>query len=123
MVVNFWEWKPTSLCGPGFFMPLACVVGGSLWYRIAPVPICDVSTSSSNCLEGSGLTSTSALVMSVIILSCALRCAGPYSNGMSFPVSLVIGAAMIEKFLQNILWYLATPKNPLACLRLSMSRG
>jgi len=122
-VVNFWEWNPTGLHGPGFSVPFARVVGGSLWYKIAPVPICEASTSSSNCLEGSGLTSTGELVMSVIILSCASCCAGPYSNGASFPVSLVIGAAMIEKFLQNILWYPAMPKNPLACLRLSMSRG
>ena len=77
MVVNFWEWNPTGLHGPGFSVPLACIMGRSLWYKMAPVPICDASTSSSNCLEGSGLTSTGALVISVIILSCVLRSTEP----------------------------------------------
>jgi len=58
VVVNFWEWNPTGCRGPGFSLPFVCVVGRSCWYKIAPVPICEASISSSNCLEGSGLTST-----------------------------------------------------------------
>jgi len=42
---------------------------------------------------------------------------------MSFPVKHVIGAAIVEKFLTNMWWYPATPRNPLACQRLSMSCG
>jgi len=70
VVVNFWEWNPTGCLGPGFSVPFSCFVGGSCWYRIAPVPICDASTSSSNCLEGSGLTSTGGFVMAWMICSC-----------------------------------------------------
>ena len=52
-----------SCHGPGFSLPFVWVVGGSCWYRMAPVPICKASTSSLNCLDGSGLTSTSVWVM------------------------------------------------------------
>ena len=60
MVVNFWEWNPTGLLGPSFSLPFGFTVGGSHWYNMVPVPICEASTSSSNCHEGSGLTSTGA---------------------------------------------------------------
>jgi len=90
---------------------------------MAPVPICDVSTSSSNCLEGSGLTSTGGFVMAWMICSCAASCSCPYLKGMPLLVSQVIGAAMVEKFLMNILWYPVTPRKPLACLRLTIFRG
>jgi len=121
--VNFWEWNPTGCLGPGFSVLFSCFVGGSRWYKIAPVPICDVSTSSLNCLDGSGLMSTGGFVMAWMICSCAASCSGPHSKGMPLLVSQVIGAAMVEKFLMNILWYLVTPRKPLACLRLRMLRG
>jgi len=123
MVVNFWEWNPTGHLGPSFSIPFSCFVGGSHWYRIAPVLICDVSTSSSNCLEGSGLTSTGGFVMVWMICSCAASCSCPHLKGTPLPVSQVMGAAMAEKFLMNILWYPVTPRKPLACLRLTILRG
>jgi len=90
---------------------------------MAPVLICDASTSSLNCLDGSGLTSTRGFVMAWMICSCAASCSGPHSKGTPLPVSQVIGAAMVEKFLMNILWYLVMPRKPLACLRLRILRG
>jgi len=123
VVVNFWEWNPTGHLGPGFSVPFSCFVGGSHWYRMAPVPICDASTSSLNCLEGSGLTSTGRFMMAWMICSCAVRCSCPHSKGTPLPVSRVIGAAMVEKFLMNILWYPVMPRKPLACLRLTRLWG
>jgi len=61
-----------------------------------------------------------ALVIRVISLSWASFCLGPHSKGISFLVSAVSGAAMIEKLGQNMQWYPATPKNPRTCL-LSLS--
>jgi len=66
------------------------------------VPTCEASVSSSNCLSGSGLARMGALVIRVIILSWASICLGPHSNGTSFPVSAVRGAAMILKLGQNM---------------------
>jgi len=65
---------------------------------------CEVSVSSSNCLSGSGLAGMGALVIRVINLSWASICLGPHSKGMSFLVSAVRGAAMIEKLGQNMWW-------------------
>jgi len=104
VVINFWEWNPTGRRGPSFSLPFACVVGGSLWYRIAPVPICKASTLSLNCQEGSGLTSTGAWVIVWMILFWASSCSGPHSKGTSLPVKHVIGAAIVEKFLTNMRW-------------------
>ena len=104
MVVNFWEWNPTGRHGPGFSLPFVWVVGGSRWYKIAPVPICEASTSSSNCQDRSGLTSTGVWVIAWIILFWASSCSGPHSKGMSFSINRVIGAAIIEKFLTNMWW-------------------
>ena len=87
------------------------------------MPICDASTSSSNCQLGSGLTRTGALVISVISFSCAARCLGPHSKGTPLPVRHVIGAAIVEKLGTNILWYPQTPRRPLASLRVLMLRG
>jgi len=123
MVMNFWEWNPTGCLGPGLSVPFSCFVGGSRWYRMAPVPICDASTSSSNCREGSGLTSTGGFVMAWMICSCATSCSGPHLKGTPLLVSQVMGAAMVEKFLMNILWYPVMPRKPLACLRLTMLQG
>jgi len=81
---------------------------------------CEASVSSSNCRSGSGLARMGALVIRVIILSWASTCLGPHSNGMSFPVSAVRGAAMMLKLGQNMRWYPATPRNPRTC-RLSLS--
>jgi len=53
-------------------------------------------------LSGSGLARMGALVIRVINLSWASICLGPYLKGMSFPVSAVSGAAMIEKLGQNM---------------------
>jgi len=68
------------------------------------VPICDASVSSLNWWFGSGLTSTGVLVIRVMSFSCAFLCSWPYLNGTFFPVSLVSGAAIMEKFAQNMWW-------------------
>jgi len=104
VVVNFWEWNPTGHHGPGFSLLFACVVGGSHWYKMAPVLICKASTSSSNCQEGSGLTSTGVWVMAWMILFWASSCSGPYLKGTSLPIKHVMGAAIVEKFLTNMQW-------------------
>jgi len=61
-----------------------------------------VSVSSSNCLSGSGLAKIGALVIRVINLSWASFCLDPHLKGTSFLVSAVRGAAIIEKFGQNM---------------------
>jgi len=68
------------------------------------VPTCEASVSSSNCLSGSGLARMGELVIRVINLSWASFCSGPHSNGTSFPVSFVSGAAMMLKLGQNMWW-------------------
>ena len=87
------------------------------------MPMRDASVSSLNCCLGSGWIRTGALVILWIMVSCAHFCSGPYSNGTSFFVSQVIGAAIMEKSLQNIQWYPVHPRNPLACLRVCSSLG
>jgi len=45
-----------------------------------------------------------ALVIRVISVSWASICLGPHSKGMSFLVSAVRGAVIIEKLGQNMRW-------------------
>ena len=87
------------------------------------MPMRDASVSSSNWRVGSGWMRIGALVILWMMVSCARFCSGPYLNGTSFFVSRVIGAAMMEKSLQNMRWYPAHPRNPLACLRVCNSLG
>ena len=68
------------------------------------MPICEASTLSSNCQDGSGLTSTGVWVIAWMILFWASSCSGPHLKGTSFPVNHVIGVAIIEKFLTNMQW-------------------
>ena len=87
------------------------------------MPMRDASVSSSNWHVGSGWMRIGALVILWMMVSCAHFCSGPHSNGTSFFVSQVIGAAIIEKSLQNMQWYPVHPRNPLACLRVCSSLG
>ena len=48
------------------------------------MPMRDASVLRSNCFIGSGLASTGALVILLMISSYAACCSGPHSNGMSF---------------------------------------
>ena len=83
-------------------MPSERVIGGSRWYKIAPVPISDASVSSSNYHVGSGHTRTGACIMSMMMVSWASCCSFPHTNGVFFFVRQKSGTAMIEKFLQNM---------------------
>ena len=82
------------------------------------MPMRDASVSNLNCHEGSGHVRTGALVIRVIICSCASCCSFPQVNGTSFLVRQNNDAVMMEKFLQNMQWYPVYPRNPQTYLRL-----
>jgi len=90
---------------------------------MALVAICEASTSSSNCLLGSGRMSTGALVMRFLSSLTAAMQSGVHSNGMSFPKRRVIGAVMEENLAINMRWYPKTPMNERAPLRVVMFSG
>ena len=76
----------------------------------------DASVSSSNCRARSGHVRTGALVIWLMIVSCASCCSFPHTNEVSFFVNWNNGVAIVEKSLQNMQWYPAHPRNPLTCL-------
>jgi len=90
---------------------------------MAPVAICEVSTSSLNCLLGSGQMSTGALVMCFLSSLTAAMQSSIHSNGTSFLKRWVIGAVMEENLAINMRWYPKTPTNERAPLRVVMFSG
>ena len=78
---------------------------------MAPVAICEVSTSSSNCLLGSGRMSTGALVMCFLSSLTAAMQSGVHSNGTSFLKRCAMGVVMEENPAINMQWYPKTPMN------------
>ena len=77
------------------------------------MPMSDTSVSSLNCQARSGRARTGALVIQLIIVSCASCCSFPHTNGVSFFVSQNNGVAIVEKSLQNVRWYPAVMNCPM----------